>query len=487
MKFSLPWQQSSQLGVNLDRVLRSFKDKNHVDDNFFVRDLFEHCFIAGSTGAGKTSTLGYYLAKSILQVEKLPEQEKIGMVVFLYKASDLALWQSWCEEHHRLDDMIVIGDDGSYAFNLLEYYKDKEVISAVDALMNLSGLSLGGSSQKESEHYWEQAKRQRLHRLILLNQLSGEPLNISTLYKLHSSSPQYGEQLQDKIFLGQSYCLQMLGKAADRMGEDHPQFQLVEDYFLREMPYMADRTQSSILSLTSAILEPFISSPLLNKLFCQDTTLSLDHLLTGKIVILNLPIQQWEFSGKLAQMLFKYVLQKRIESRNLQELPNPVCFWLDEFQHYISAYDALFLSTARSARAGCILLTQNISSLYAQIGGNGRMAEEKVNALLSLTNHKFFMAQNSYITNEFASKTIGLGIRNLHSTTASFQSRGLEGSAGISEQYQYQIMPKEFTMLKRGGKHHQGVVEVYLTATGKIFSNGKNYLKLRLQQPWYGK
>ena len=469
--------------INLDRVLlKLIPDSSYPDDWLTLRDVFEHILVTGSTGTGKTSTVGYHLAKSLLHAKGLGEEEKIGLVIFLYKASDLQLWLRWCEEQGRSQDVVIIDDQQKDVFNILQYYKDRDAISAVDALMNLSGLSLGGSAQKGSEEYWEQAKRQRLHRLILLNQLSGEPLNITTLSKLHSTAAQNPGHLQDESFLNQSFCWQMLGKAAEKVGEHHPQFALVEDYFVREMPYMADRTRSSILSLTSAILEPFVSSPLLHNLFCGGTSLDLDTLLSGKIVLLNLPIQQYEYSGKLAQIMFKYVLQKRIESRNSDEFPNPVVLWLDEYQHYITPYDFLFLSTARSSRVGCVLLTQNISNLYAQIGSDGRIAEERVNSLLSLTNHKFFLAQNSFVTNEFASKTIGMGIHKMGGTV--IQMDQPTGSASLSEQYHYRVMPHEFTTLKRGGKHHHGIVEAYVTATGKRFSNGQNHLLVDFRQPW---
>ena len=184
--------------------------------------------------------------------------------------------------------------------------------------------------------------------------------------------------------------------------------------------------------------------------------------------------------------MFKYILQKQIESRDLNLLPNPVILFMDEYQHYITPYDFLFLSTARSSRAGCIMMTQNISNLYAQIGGDGRVAQEKVNALLSLSNHKFFLAQNSFITNEFASKMIGRTIHRMGGTQVPTDGLSM-GSANLSDQYHYQVMPNQFTMLKRGGKHNEGIVECYMTATGKTFSNGTNFLKLAFEQPWYRK
>ena len=404
------------------------------------------------------------------------------MVIFLYKSSDLELWKSWAKQQGRSNDLLVINHQDEDVINLLGHYKDKEVITAVNALMLLSGLSLGGSSSQHSEQYWEQATRQRLHRLLLLTKLSDEPYNITTIFQLHNSAPQTPEQLFDEELIQNSYFNQVLRKAASNVGEDDKRFKLVENYFTREIPYMADRTQSSILSLTSSILEPFISSPMLNRIFCGGTTVKIEDMFGGKIVILNLPIQQFEYSGKVAQIIFKYILQKQIEVRDLDKYPNPIIMWLDEYQHFITEYDYLFMSTARSSRAGCVLMTQNISNLFAQTKGSGRVSEEKVNSLLSLANHKFFLAQNSFVTNEFASKTIGMGKHQLGSTSVTMDN--FQGNAGISESYHYEIMPREFTMLKRGGEVNNGIVEAVITATGKRFSNGKNYLKIAFKQPW---
>jgi hypothetical protein len=466
----------------LDRPLLNLTGSKHPDDHIILRDLFENIFICGSTGTGKTSTVGYQLAKGILNCQNLAPEERIGMIVFLYKSSDAKQWIKWADEAGRSNDVRIISSEGKDSINILEAYRDKEAISAVNTLMVLAGLGMSGSAEQQGEAYWEQMNRQRLHRLLLLTQLSDAPMNITTLYQLHSTAPQTPEQVASEDFRKTSYCWQMIDKAHANKGKENPQFKLIENYFVYEMPNMADRTQSSILSMTGAILEPFVSSTLLNRLFCGETTLSLDDMLDGSIVLLDLPIQQYEYAGKLAQMMFKHILQKRIEERDLSLLPNPICFWIDEYQHFISRYDPLFLSTTRSSRAGSILMTQNISNIYAQIGGNGKIAEEKINALLALTNHKIFLAQNNSITNEFAAKTIGMGIHRLSNTSVQMQQFG--ASAGISESYQYQVMPHEFTMLKRGGKHHNGIVETIITGTGKTFSNGKNYLRVGFKQPW---
>lgn len=467
--------------LDLDRSVLNLDNPKHPDDQILLRDLLEHILVLGSTGTGKTSTVGYYLARNILSRACPQSGLKTGMIVFQYK-DDTEQWLRWAEQFGRLEDVIVIGEDDSDVFNILDAYRDMDANSAVDTLMVLSKLTLNGSSSGDEKPFWQIMNRQRLHRLVLLNQLSGESLNVLTLARIHDSAPQNEAQLHNQEFLANSACWQLLGQAQDRHGSDYPPFKLCEDYFLRRMPYLAEETASSILSMTGGILEPFLSSPVLNRLFCGETRLSLDEMLNGKIVLLNLPIQKLEYVGRIAQMLFKHVLQKRIEARDLQESPNPVIFHIDEFQHLISEHDALFMSTARSSRAGCLLMTQNISGLYGHVGGAAQLASHKVTSLLALCNHKFFLAQNDATTNEFASKIIGKGLE--HMGGASIDMEQFKGSASSSESYQPLFMPNEFTMLSRGGAAHDHLVEAVVTATGKRFSNGRNFLLTRFKQPW---
>lgn len=470
-------------GLDLDRIIMSLSNNKDLHDRITLRDIFQHLMVLASTGMNKTSTLAYYLVRSLLQPTKNPAH-RVGMVFFIYKSSDTQLFEQWAKEQGREDDIVMVNADDKDVFNLLEHYQDKEAISAVETLMVLQGLSLGGASGG-SEAFWETAMRTRLHRLITLNQLSGEKLNIHTLYQLHHSAPQTIEQAKDEKFTEDSLCYKLMGKALANVGENHPQFKLLDSYFGKEMPNLNNKTLSSILSMTDSVLAPFINSPMLSNIFCGETTLSLDEVLQGKILILNLPIQKHEFSAKIAQMMFKHLLQKKIESRDVTQSTNPCILFLDEFQHYISVYDSLFLSTARSSNAGCILMTQNINNLYAQISKGGKNSDAKVNALLALCNHKFFLAQNDSITNEFASKMIGMVRRSLGNN--SIDTEALKVNTGSSESYHYAIMPREFSMLRSGGKKYKGIVDAVVVGTGKRFSNHQNFLKISLKQPWYQK
>lgn len=461
------------------RVLLDLTGKSIANDAFTLRDSFENVFIAGSTGSGKTSGSGYALASAMLDGNGLSPSQKVGMLVFLFKKGDCDDWFDWAFSHGRKNDLIHITAHDSDVFNLLERYQNAEPINAVNSLMNISKLSISGGNHKSSEAFWEVEQQKRLDRLIRLNQLVGLPLNIATLHKIHISAPLTPEQVGDEAFHKTSFCWQLLANAAERTGQNNRSFQLVEDYFVREMPWLADETSSSIRAMVSGILEPFVSSEMLNRLFCGESRLRLEDAFSGKIILLDIPVQIHEHAGRIAQIMLKYAFQKAVEQRDLEQFPNPLIFWQDEAQAFLTPYDHSFMSTCRSSHAGSVLLSQNISNFYAALGG-GPQAEAQVNSLLALCNTKVFHANNDHVTNEWAAKTIGQGIRNLSSIGLSNDSR----SATSSQQVHYLVEPRQFTMLRNGGPENDYLVDAVIAGTGRVFSSNANYLPTTFEQPF---
>ncbi len=462
----------------LDRPILNLSGGKNPADHFHLKDIFENVFIAGSTGSGKTSGSGFALASALLNAERLRPEERIGMIVFLFKTGDAADWMRWAWEQDRQDDIIHIEAHHANVFNLLERYQHQEPMNAVGALMAISQLSLTGGNRREGESYWEVEQHKRLDRLIRLTQLAGLPLSIETLYRIHVSAPVEPDQSKSEDFRKQSLCWQLVAEAADKVGEDHPGFRLVEDYFLREMVLLADRTSSSIRAMTSSVLEPFVSSEMLKRLFCGKSNLRLEEAFCGKIILIDIPVQRYEHAGRVTAAMFKYAFQKAVEQRDLARYPNPVIFWQDEAQAFLTPHDHAFMSTSRSSRCGSVLLSQNISNFYAALGG-GQQAEAQVNSLLALCNTKIFHANNDHVTNEWAAKTIGMGIKNLSSISISQNS----DSATSSQHMQYLIEPREFTMLRTGGASNKYLVDAVIAGTGRIFSTLANYLPATFQQP----
>src|SRR4029077_19933995 len=68
-----------------------------------------------------------------------------------------------------------------------------------------------------------------------------------------------------------------------------------------------------------------------------------------------------------AGVLWKTIWQQAAERRNINHNPRPVFCWMDEAQHFVSRTDPLFLTTSRSARVMCVMLTQNLPNFYTAL------------------------------------------------------------------------------------------------------------------------
>jgi len=461
-----------------------FRGKGNPRDFLTLNHCHQNCLILGSTGASKSTSSGAAIAQGLLNANGLRPHEKVGMVVYMFK-DDKKDWERWAYQQGRENDLIRIGAEHKNVFNPLLAYANDEPMNAVNMMMNLSGLASGGGTNKKGEQFWETAQRTRLDRLIRLNQICGEKLSINTLYRLHVSAPNNPDQATSEEFIKNSYFLRMMGKAVERVGENHPDFLLVEQY-LTQFINLADRTSSSILAMTSSVLEPFISSRVLNNLFCGESNLNLEKdVFSGKIVLLDIPVQRYKMVGRIAQILLGFAIKEEVQRRDLSKHGNSLIFWKDECTNFIiPKFDSLFMSVCRSARSGVFLINQNTSNMLATIGGEGRAAEAQVNSILALCNTKILHANNCHITNEYAAKTIGKKFINLNSySTGGGNSQGVSGSASASQALHYQVEPRYFTNeLRTGGEENDFIADAIVTGTGRTFSNGRNFMKTSIRQ-----
>jgi len=449
------------------------KDFLRLQDDFMTNIL-----ITGATGSGKTTSSYAAMNLGLLNTRGIKPQDRCGFVVCSYKSSDIGMWEEWCYRQKRESDVIKISAGDKDVFNLLEFYRNAPPANVTSALMNLSSLTLdSGGGRQKGEIFWEVKQRESLDRYIRLNRISSDTLSIANLYRLHVSMPNSSDQLDSEEFCEQSYYWKMLQRAVENVGERHPEFIKVEDH-LREKIHLAERTRSSIDAMVSSAIEPFVSSTILNDLFCGESRLDVNDIFSGKILLLDLSVQKWEHLGRLSQVLFSYVLRKAIEQRDLMKHPNPVIFATDECQVFIDKFTHAFSSTCRSSRAANIYCTQNISNLYAALGG-GKEAETKVNALTALCNTKVMHSQNDPVSQEINSKVIGKDYIDLNSVNV---SRGYDSSAGSSQSLQYLFQPREFSMLRTGGETHNYISDAIIAGTGRRFSNDMNAMKASFKQ-----
>ena len=190
---------------------------------------------------------------------------------------------------------------------------------------------------------------------------------------------------------------------------------------------------------------------------------------------MDFPVKEYLQAGVYAQGLFKFLWQQATERREVKEESVPVFLWIDEAQLFLSDYDQIFQTTARSSKACTVFISQNISNYYVSIGG--RNPQAKADSLLGNLSTKIFHSNNDTVSNEWAAKTIGKAFRNVESV-----SIGKGDSIGLSQQFHWQVEPREFTTLKSGGQQNDYRVQGIVTIAGREWSNGRNFIKKSFNQ-----
>ena len=225
---------------------------------------------------------------------------------------------------------------------------------------------------------------------------------------------------------------------------------------------------------------------MLRNLFCTDLNFGPEDSFKGKIIILNLPVKEFNELGQFAQVLFKFIWQRAVErrippgtSRDVaQESARPVFLWADESQFFVNSYDALFQSTARSSRACTVYLTQNLPSYHSAFGGHN--ARSDAESFLGNLQTKIFHANGDPVTNNWAADSIGKTRQaTFYGGLSEALAKGsaLSQNAGGSMVVEYVVQPQEFTMLRTGGPESEFVVDSI------IFQGGRRWVGLKKGEP----
>ncbi len=249
---------------------------------------------------------------------------------------------------------------------------------------------------------------------------------------------------------------------------------------MKEFPGLANETRSAIVSIFTSMADCFLRG-VLRKLFCTDETFTPEDAFKGKIIVLNLPVKEYNELGQFAQVLFKFMFQRAVERRvpagitrkQAEQIIRPVFIWADESQFFVNSYDALFQSTARASRACTVYLTQNLPSYFSAFSGANSRSEAE--AFLGNLQTKIFHANGDPTTNNWAAESIGRTRQmNFYGGVSEAANRsgagGLNQSAGSSQVLEYLVQPQEFTMLRTGGEECDFEIESI------IFQGGRRWL-----------
>jgi hypothetical protein len=263
----------------------------------------------------------------------------------------------------------------------------------------------GGTGDGDSS-FWLKAVRELLSNALAALYHAYGRITLDELFTLVSSTPNSEEQAHDPEFQRASFCYRTMQRLYTDPAVPLPEREaaLIVAYFGRQLAQLDPKTRSNIVISLTAEISPFLKGPL-HTLFCTDTTIVPEVTHEGVILVLDLPVKEFDHVGTVAQMLFKYLWQKATERREVHEGTRPVFLWADECQFFVSDYDAEFQSTARSARAATVYLTQNLPALYHQLGG--AHPTDAADAIIGGFSTKLFLSNTEHRTNQWAAETIG--------------------------------------------------------------------------------
>ena len=494
--------------INLDDPLIDFSDNNNPLDYWTLRDAVRGTQIFGGIGSGKTSGSGRMIATSFLEND-------FGGLVLCAKPDERGNWEEMAAKSGRTNDLIIFDENSPFQFNPFDYETTRaskgggDSYNLVSLFMNIyqMGRNFNGEGMANAgERFWDNALKRCIKRTVELLRLADQPVSIRNMqdlvmdsqkederkkiteiiHKGYDTPEKYKQRNLEILQLGNYYgfCINKVITSYGKINKEEQEkqdweFKQIRSYFNRELAGLAPKTKMIIIESFLGIAEPFLGG-ILKKHFSGKTSEKVkpEACFDGKIILLDFPIKNYMEAGVFAQGIYKLIWQQVMERRKFKDgFDRPVFLWVDEAQYFLSSYDQLFQTTARSCGACTVFLSQNISNYYSAIGGKNPNA--KVDSLLANLSTKIFHANNDSVTNEWAAKTIGKAMRVMENFNI-----GDRPSAGGSKQYHYQVMPVEFSVLRSEVNNDRNnlVFDTVITVANKKWSNKKNYIKYTFKQ-----
>ena len=378
-------------------------------DAWRVKDAFEGTQILGSPGSGKTSGSGKAIAHAFLSAG-------FGGLVLCAKVDERARWERYCAETGRTDSLIVFDDSGSRRLNFLHYEMARQGLGRADPsdvvalLLTLLDATQQQGSQYQRDSFWRDATGELLSNAIALLWSAYGRLEMDQLFRLIRDRPTSGAQAKDTAWRADSFWAKTIDRCAGEPSHPLPpeDLEAIRDYWETVLAQKDERTAGNIIATLSAQLHRFRTG-ILRQLFCTTTNVLPELTHEGAVLVIDLPVKEGSAAFRMAQHIFKYLWQRSVERRPPDRTSRPVFLWADECQFFVSPYDNHFQSTARSARACTVFLTQSLPAYYEQIGA--QKPEHATDSLLANFQTKIFHASSCPKTNQWAADLIGKSIQ----------------------------------------------------------------------------
>ena len=471
-----------------------------------ARNAVEGVQIFGGIGSGKSSGSGATLAKKYLEAG-------FGGLVLTVKPDELeSSWIPYCKATNRLDDLVVIKPNGDYRFNFIAYELNRTGAGRglVDNLVNILKTVIKASksnSTRSNDEFWEDALDMLMFNVLDLCYFAyGGKISIDKILAVVNALPKEAKEYKadatrqqrnkglpkhkhkpstNAFFQAFERFEEYVGKSIARARKAYDkkngagQFNAVKarkkvkawkhyvtlrTYFKNSFLPLAPKTKTTIEHMFKGVLFRLSRDPVYSLLCAPTYNITPEDCFKGKIIVLDLPVKEFDKIGRDAQILFKYIWQRAMERRSFKDHgAMPVFLWADEAQNFIHEHDIDYQATARSARVCTVYLTQNLPNYYAHMGGKD--GEYQVKSFLGTMGTKIFHANADIETNKYASELFGQVFYQERGTSVQMTEK-FGTSMTKSIKLKQAVRPEQFIALKTGGDINKKQVQAYIHKQG---------------------
>ena len=360
------------------------------------KGLYQNILITGTIGTGKTSSAMYPFTKQLIEYNAYDSDKKLGMLILDVKGNYYNQVVEYAKNCNRSNDVIVIELNGQYKYNPL--YKPNLKPSV---LANQLKSILLLFSPNNSESYWLDKAEDVLTECIKLCRIYNDGyVTFSELHKLVTQDYYYLEKIAKvrSRFLKNSFSKQELYDLLSCL-----------NFFNKEFFSLDSRTLNILKSEITRITNCFISDYEVQNIFCSSRdNLNFDGfsdvINSGKIVVLNMNINEYRNLSKIIAAYLKMDFQTEVMSRlsNGNIPKRTTVFISDEYSEYVTSLDANFFSQSREAKCINIISTQSYTSLLNTLNN-----QYSVKVIVQSLVNKLWFRTDDIFTIEDAQKQIG--------------------------------------------------------------------------------
>lgn len=369
-------------------------EKNQKEIKIPESGLYQNFLITGTIGSGKTSSAMYPFTRQFLSYKSSHPDDPISMLILDVKGNYFRQVQSYANEFHLLDDLIILGISHSVFYNPLHKpdLKPSVLANRIKTILTLF-------SENNTESFWLDKAEQILTECVKLCRLYNHGyVTFLELHKLVTLPTYFDEKVHElrNLFLRSRFNEKQLYELNSSL-----------DFFQKEFLSLDSRTKGILISEITRMTNLFVSDYDVKSIFCAPeeklSFLSFEEVLTkGKIVVLDMNISQYALLSKMIAAYLKLDFQAEVLSSLSNKKMNKSIFICDEYDKYCTKTDADFFSISREAKCINVVSTQSYSSLK-----NTLKDESAVHVIVQNLINKIWFRTDDVFTIEEAQKQLG--------------------------------------------------------------------------------